>query len=120
MDKPDNMSAMDFFRFNLRAGTVRTIEPVPKSKKLLKLEVDFGPSGTRTILAGLAPLLESPHDPGPGTYLVEGQRVVAVINFEPREMMGLESRGMLLGAKDETGKVHLVFPGKVPDGAEVG
>lgn len=120
MEKPDNLSAMEFFRFNLRAGTIRTIEPVPKSKKLLKLEVDFGPTGTRTILAGLAPLLESPHSPGPGTYLVEGQRVVAIINLEPRVMMGFESCGMLLAAPDETGKIHLVYPGKVPDGAEIG
>ena len=120
MDKPDNMTAIDFFRFDLRAGTILSIEPVPKSKKLVKLEVSFGPSGNRTILAGLAPLLESPHSPGPGTYLVEGQRVVAIINLEPRVMMGLESRGMLLGTADETGKVHLLHPPGAADGAEVG
>lgn len=120
MDKPDNMTAMGFFQFDLRAGTIRSIEPVPKSKKLLKLEVDFGPSGSRTILAGLAPRLESVDAAGPGTYLVEGQKVVAVINFEPRVMMGLESKGMLLAAADATGKVHLVNPGNVPDGTEVG
>jgi methionine--tRNA ligase beta chain len=120
MEKPDNLSAMDFFRFNIRAGTIRTIEAVPKSKKLLKLEVDFGPAGSRTILAGLAPRLESLDSSGPGTYMVEGQRVVAIINLEPRTMMGLESKGMLLASADESGTIWLVNPGPVPDGAEVG
>jgi len=109
MDKPDNMSAMGFFQFDLRAGTIKTIEAVPKSKKLLKLEVDFGPHGTRTILSGIA-----------GALVVEGQRVVAILNLEPRTMMGLESRGMILASTDEAGTIWLVNPGPVPDGAEIG
>lgn len=120
MEKPDNLSAMEFFRFNLRAGTIRAIAPVPKSKKLLKLEVDFGPAGIRTILSGLAPILESTQLSGPGTHIVVGQKVVAIINLEPRTMMGLESHGMLLASTDETGEIHLVNPGVVPDGAEIG
>lgn len=107
--KGENLSAMDFFRFDLRVGSIRTVEAVPKSKKLLKLEVDFGPAGIRTILAGIA-----------GATLVEGQKVVAIINLEPRTMMGLTSHGMLLAGADEAGKVWLVNPGPVPDGAEVG
>lgn len=109
MDKPDNLSAMDFFRFDLRAGTIKTVEPVPKSKKLLKLEVDFGSFGTRTILSGIA-----------GAIVVEGQKVAAIINLEPRTMMGLESRGMILASTDEHGRIWLVNPGPVPDGAEIG
>ena len=119
MDKPDNMTAIDFFRFDLRAGTILSIEEVPKSKKLLKLEVSFGPSGNRTILAGLAPRIEADAS-GPGTHIVVGQKVVAIINLEPRTMMGLESKGMLLATPDESGRVHLVNPGPVPDGGEVG
>lgn len=115
-----DMTAMDFYRFDLRAGTIRSIEEVPKSKKLLKLEVDFGSSGSRTILAGLAPRLESVDSVGPGTYLTEGQKVVAIINLEPRTMMGLVSKGMLLASDDGTGKIVLVSPGNVPDGAKVG
>lgn len=118
--QPDSLSAMDFFRFDIRVGTVRSIEVVPKSKKLLKLEVDFGTAGNRTILAGLAPRLESADSAGPGTYVIEGHKVVAIINLEPRNMMGLESRGMLLAADDGTGKIVLVNPGNVPDGAKVG
>jgi methionyl-tRNA synthetase len=52
--------------------------------------------------------------------VTEGHKVVAIINLEPRNMMGLESRGMLLAADDGTGKIVLVNPGNVPDGAKVG
>lgn len=121
MEKPENLSAMDFFRFNLRVGTIRTIETVPKSKKLLKLEVDFGSFGTRTILGGLAPVLVTIDSSGPGCYVAEGQKVVAIINLEPRTMMGFESRGMLLASGDATtGRIVLVNPGNVPDGTEIG
>lgn len=119
MSKPENLTAGGFFQYDLRVGSILTIEAVPKSKKLLKLEVDFGVLGTRTILAGLAPRLEE-NASGPGTHLVPGQKVVAVLNLEPRQMMGLLSHGMLLAAADETGRVHLVNPGSVPDGTEVG
>lgn len=117
--KPENLEAVDFFKFDLRVGTILTIEDIPKAKKLLKLEVDFGPLGKRTIVAGLAPRLQAGVD-GPGTYLVEGQKVVAVLNLKPRPMMGIESRGMLLASHDENGKIWLVNPGPVPDGGEVG
>lgn len=111
---------MDFFRFDLRVGTIRSVEAVPKSKKLLKLEVDFGPAGIRTILAGLAPCLVTLDSSGPGAYVEAGQKVVAIINLEPRVMMGISSHGMLLAADDGTGKIVLVNPGNVPDGAEIG
>jgi methionine--tRNA ligase beta chain len=120
MDKPNNLSAMEFFRFDLRVGTILSIEEVPKSKKLLKLEVSFGPMGNRTIIAGLAPRLPDLLSPGPGTYLNEGQRVVAILNLEPRTMMGQTSYGMILAATDTDGKVHPVNPGNAVDGAEVG
>lgn len=119
MDKPNNMTAHGFFQFDIRVGTIRSVEPVPKSKKLLKVEVGFGSFGNRTILAGLAPHI--PLDaPGPGCHIVEGQKVVAIVNLEPRVMMGIESFGMLLAASDGNGKIVLVNPGDVPDGAEVG
>lgn len=112
MDKPENLTAVEFFRFDLRAGTILSIEEVPKSKKLLKLEVDFGPAGKRTILGGIASALPD--------RVIVGQKVVAVINFEPRSMMGQTSHGMLLASTDADGKIWLVNPGPVPDGAEVG
>ena len=106
----DTVQFEDFLKLDIRAGTVTKIEEVPKSKKLLKLEVAFGAEvGTRTILAGIK-----------GTPLIEGQKVTAIINLAPRQMMGFESHGMLLATHDENNSIWLVNPGPVPDGVEVG
>jgi methionyl-tRNA synthetase len=117
--KPTNLPATDFFKFDLRAGTILTIEPVAKSKKLLKLEVSFGPTiGNRTILAGIASGYDV-NNPNTGRVIV-GQKIVAVLNLEPRPMMGIDSHGMLLAAHSEDGAIWLANPGPVQDGAEVG
>lgn len=102
----------DFLKLDIRVGTVIGAEEVVKSKKLLKLTVDFGLEiGNRTIMAGIA-----------GNYTAEtikGQRVLAVVNLAPRSMMGIESHGMLLASHDSEDKVWLAMPGPVPDGSEV-
>ncbi|MCA9712921.1 MAG: methionine--tRNA ligase, partial [Myxococcales bacterium] len=80
----------------LRVGVVVEVEPVPKSKKLLRCQVDLGLE-TRQILAGVAQHL-SPEQ-------LRGQRVVVVANLAPRTMMGLQSHGMLLMAEDREGRL---------------
>lgn len=107
--KPENLSFDEFVKWDLRAGSITKIEEVPKSKKLVKLEVSFG-TFSRTILAGIK---GSPS-------LVEGQKVVAVLNLAPRAMMGFESHGMLLASHDENHTIWLINPGPVPDGTNVG
>jgi len=86
----------DFDRLDLRVGRVEKAERVPKSKKLLRLEVDLG-FEKRQILAGVAEQM-APED-------LEGRRVVVVANLKPRKMMGLESQGMLLMAEDREGRL---------------
>lgn len=102
-----------FLKVDMRTGTVTKAEWVPKSDKLLRLEVFFGPEiGTRVILAGIA-------KDYPGDAIV-GLSVVAVVNLAPRKMMGQESHGMLLAAKDEAGAVLLASCPGVPDGSKLG
>jgi len=111
--KPEVISFDDFLKLDIRVGTILSIEAVPKSKKLVKLEVSFGPTGgQRTILAGIASAV-------PGRAMV-GQKVTAVLNLAPRTMMGIESHGMILATHDELDQIWLVNPGPVPDGTEVG
>ena len=123
--KPASISFEDFLKIDLRIGTVVSIEAVPKSKKLLKLEVDFGPLGKRTILSGLAPVLpvEVSGDPmveGPGCHIAVDQQVVAVLNLAPRSMMGFESHGMVLAVRDSLGKLWTVSTAvPVANGSEV-
>ncbi len=89
----------DFVKMDLRAGRILSAEPIPKSKKLLKLQVDLGDE-TRQILAGVAEHFV-PEE-------MVGRSVVVVANLAPRRMMGLESQGMLLMAEDREGALTLV------------
>jgi len=106
--KPQNLAFDEFIKWDIRVGSITKIEEVPKSKKLLKLEVSFG-TFSRTILAGIK-----------GAAVLEGMKVTAVLNLAPRSMMGIESHGMLLATHDENNQIWMVNPGPVPDGTEVG
>ena len=107
------ISIEDFMKVDLRVGKILTCEKVPKSKKLLKMDVDLG-SETRQILAGMAPY-----------YLPEemiGRRVVVVANLKPAKLMGLESQGMMLAAAPESEgacPALLTLPEGMPLGAKV-
>ena len=112
--KPQDLSYLDFVKFDIRAGSILSIEPVVKSK-MVKLEVDFGTTvGKRTILASVA----AAHAEG---RVIVGQQVVAVLNLAPREMKGIMSHGMLLATHDAEDKVWLLNPGgPILPGTEVG
>jgi len=88
----ENMVFDDFMKVDLRVALVTLAERVPKSDKLLRLEVDLGHLGKRQILAGIGKHY-APED-------VLGKRIVVIANLPPRKMMGLESQGMVLAAGD--------------------
>jgi len=117
----ETISYEDFLKLDLRVGTITSAEAVPKSKKLLKLQVDFGPEvGLRTIMAGIAGPPLSPEGRAADLNL-QKPRVLAVINLAPRQMMGVESHGMLLACHDDQDIVWLTtVNGTVPNGSEVG
>lgn len=84
-----------FAQLKFRVAQIEAAEPVPKSKKLLKLAVDLGPLGKRQILAGIA------QHYAPETLI--GRKIVVVANLKPAMLMGLESQGMLLAASAADG-----------------
>jgi len=92
-----------FFETSLKVGTVVEAEEVPKSKKLLKLQIDLGEEKKRQIVAGIKEFY-SPDD-------LMGTQVCIVANLKPAKLMGIMSEGMLLAAKDEDG-LCLVRPEK--------
>jgi len=92
-----------FFETSLKVGTVLEAEEVPKSKKLLKLQVDLGDGRKRQVLAGIKEFYSA-------ESLVNTQ-VCVVANLKPAKLMGMISEGMLLAAKDEDG-LCLVRPEK--------
>ncbi len=88
-------------RLDLRVAEVRQARAVPGSKKLVELKVAVA-SEERTIVAGILA------DYAPADLV--GKQVVIVANLKPSTLMGVESRGMLLAATDEGGRLVLVTP----------
>lgn len=101
----------EFWKFDLRVGLVKRAEKLKRTKKLIKLEVDFG-SEQRTIITGLADQY-TPED-------LEGKKFIFVLNLKPKKLSGVESQGMLIVAESEDGKVYLLpVPDEVPIGTKV-
>ena len=90
-----------FFQTELKVATVLEACTVPKSKKLLQLQVDVGEENPRQIIAGIA------EHYSPESLI--GTQICIVANLKPAKIMGLESQGMLLAAKDGDG-LSLVRP----------
>jgi methionyl-tRNA synthetase len=82
-----------FARVKLRTATVEAVEPVAKSKKLYKLQLDVGELGKRQIVSGIAPYY-TPEE-------LIGKQIVIIANLKPAKLMGVESQGMLLAASTE-------------------
>lgn len=91
----------DFAKLDLRIGTIKTAEKVPKADKLLRLEVDLG-FEQRTIVSGIAEHFS------PGSLI--GKQVIVVANLAPRKMRGIESQGMILLAEQPDRKLVFVSP----------
>ena len=81
----------DFEKLDLRVGTVVSCEIVPKSSKLLKIVLDAGALGTRTIFSGIRGAYPDP-------AALVGKEVVFVANLAPRKMSVGVSEGMILFA----------------------
>lgn len=101
----------DVVKLDLRFGRVLSAERVPKSDKLIKMQVGFG-EFERQILAGIGKTFEPEQVVG-NTYLF-------ITNLPPRKMMGQESHGMMFATGD-TDKLSLVQPSsEVVPGAKIG
>ncbi len=110
-DIPENVISIDDFKkVNLKVAKVIECEAVPKSKKLLKLKLKIG-NAEKQIVSGI-----SEH------YKPEqliGKLIVVVDNLKPSKLMGIDSEGMLLAAK-QNGELRIVtIDGDIDTGAEV-
>ena len=108
--KPE-ISMDEFGAIDLRVATVVKAEAIPRAKKLLKLEVDLGEPGLRTVVAGIA-----------GTYTPESlvdKQVVVVANLKPAQLMGVKSQGMVLAGSDDQGPIVLTLDKPKPPGTPV-
>ena len=102
----------DFQKMDIRVSTILAAEKVAKTKKLLKLTIDTG-IDKRTIVSGIAEYY-TPES-------LVGRQVLVLANLAPREIKGIESRGMILMAEDALGRLVLLQPeDKTMSGAMVG
>jgi methionyl-tRNA synthetase len=89
---PAQITIDDFVKVQLKVAKVLTAERIPKSEKLIKLQVDLG-GEQRQIVAGIGKKYE------PEQLL--GRKIVIVANLKPAKLMGIESQGMVLAAGDK-------------------
>lgn len=90
----------DFQKLDLRVGTVLACEPVPKTDKLLKIQVDLGYE-QRQVVSGIAEHYK-PEE-------LVGQKVIVVANLKPVKLRGELSQGMILaGSHDGILKIATV------------
>ncbi|MCX8168630.1 MAG: methionine--tRNA ligase subunit beta [Candidatus Methanomethylicia archaeon] len=95
----------------MRVGLVKKAERIPKTRKLIKLIVDFGDE-TRIVIAGIGDQY-SPED-------LLNKRMVFITNLKPKKIADVESQAMLIVAEDDNGKVYLInLSENVPLGAKV-
>lgn len=103
------ISIEEFAKIDLRVALVRQAERIKGADRLMKLEVDLG-SETRTVVAGIAQHYQ-PEE-------LVGKRVVIVANLAPVKLRGIESRGMILAAVDESGLAVLTVDRNLPPGSQ--
>ena len=102
LDKPkEEVSFDDFAKMDIRVAKVLAAERVPKTDKLLKLTIDTG-LDTRTIVSGIAEYYKAEEMPG--------KQICVLANLAPRVIRGIESRGMILMAKEPSGKMRILAP----------
>ena len=103
----------DFEKLDLRVGRILACEKVKKANKLLKFTLDDGSGTPRTIVSGIAKFYE-PEE-------LVGRDVVFIANLAPRQLMGIESQGMILSAENYDGGLSLLSLMKeVKAGSQVG
>lgn len=104
------ISLHDFQNVHLKAARIIAAERIPKSSKLLKLQVDVG-EGHRQIVAGIGKKYH-PED-------LLGRMIVIVANLKPAKLMNVESQGMVLAAGDKEVEGLVTLPDDVPPGTKV-
>jgi tRNA-binding protein len=104
----------EFEKVDMRVGVVTDAQEFPEARRpAYKLTIDFGPLGLKRSSAQIT------HHYRPAELV--GRRVVAVVNFPPKQIGPFVSEVLVLGAYNEAGEVILLHPDKaVAPGSKIG
>jgi len=108
------ISWADFEKVDMRVGVVTDAEEFPEARRpAYRLRIDFGPLGVKRASAQIT-------DHYRPSELI-GRRVIAVVNFPPKQVGPFVSEVLVLGAYNEAGEVILLHPDKpVAPGSKIG
>lgn len=108
----EEVSFDEFQKLDLRIGKIVEAIPIPNSKKLIKIMVDFG-SEKRQAVAGLLKYYQ-PEE-------LVGKKCVFLLNLQRRILAGVESQCMVLAAEDSEGNITVLQPEKdILEGSKIG
>jgi tRNA-binding protein len=104
----------DFEKIDMRVGVIVDAQPFPEARRpALKLTINFGALGVKRASAQITEHYR-PED-------LAGRRVIAVVNFPPKQIGPFVSEVLVLGAYDEREQVILLRPDvEVSPGAKIG
>lgn len=110
------VSYEEFKKMDIRFGTIKEIEPVPDTDKLLRCQIDFGETVEvdegdekkvepkyRQIVSGIREFF-------PEYEKLMGKQVLYIVNLEPRKIKGFESNGMLMAVDGQNGAPVFITP----------
>lgn len=117
----------EFKKMDMRVGTIKAVEPVPETDKLLKFQIDFGdmvPEESSEKIEGeegreveekkMVPkfrqIVSGIHEFYPEYEKLIGKQVLYIVNLEPRTIKGVESNGMLMAVDGKDGKPVFLTP----------
>ena len=107
----EEIAFAEFQKLDLRIGKIIEATPIPNSKKLIKIIVDFG-SEKRQAVAGLLKWYTSEE--------LVGKKCVFLLNLQKRVLAGVESQCMVLAAEDGEGNVVVLMPEKdIAEGSKI-
>ncbi|MEQ8359681.1 MAG: methionine--tRNA ligase [Cytophagales bacterium] len=105
------VSFEDFTKMDIRVAKILAAQKVPKTKKLLQINVDTG-IDQRTVVSGIAEFFEPEQ--------IIGKDVLILVNLAPRKIKGIESQGMILMAENDKGELYFVAPkGELNPGSRI-